>query len=282
MIGPKVSLALLLVSTFVLNLLAAQTALAFEAKNTTAFTCVNVGANKGGFKDPHCDEKTEPNKGEYAHVSIPLFVETELEVTNSGTQNATKESTPAVFKGEAFGVKLEIACTQAEDAAVVIEKKVLRAAAIHNTEGIPAKAHSVEGQITIRFSSCKVEKPVGCTIKEPFESETLVIRSVEGLEGKGEMGVEFRQNAAETFVVFNIKAVEGKICLLPAKIEVTGAAIATGTPGPSTEHTGATLKFTNAMTGKTLKFAGNPAEFSTSFTARMAGSGNPIALTTVT
>jgi hypothetical protein len=257
--------------------LAAQSASAATAANTTAVTCV-LGGGAKDFKDAHCDEKVANGTGSYGHVAIELGAKTELEVSNEKTKNSTFESTPAVLKGTVFGVASEISCSKVINVAVVIEKKVIHEAYIRNEEDI-LKGHTAAGQIKLRFSSCKVAKPaLGCTVKEPIDSEILEVRGREGLgAGKNEMGLEFSPGASEIFAQFTIEG-----CFIAGTYKVTGTAIGTGTPAPTEKHSGATTVFTNAMTKETLKLAGNPAELSASLTVRMAGGGSPIAFTTTT
>jgi hypothetical protein len=255
---------------------AAQSAFAIPAPNTTAFTCVFGGGSKD-FTDAHCDQKVSAGSGSYGHVAIPLGEKTELELTNAGTKNSTGESTPAVIKGTVFGVATEIVCSKVADASIVIEKKLIHSASVQNEEDIFGE-HTVKGQATLRFASCKVQKPaLGCTVKEPLDSEILEFQGREGLgAGKNEMGVQFNGGGPGIFMTV---AIEG--CLIKGTYKVEGTAVATGTPAPTEKHSGATTVFTNAMTKETLKLAGNPAELSASITARRAG-GNPIAFTTPT
>ena len=244
----------------------AQSASAVPAKNTTAFTCVKTPMpGTGDFQDAHCD-KPAPLGGNFAHETLAPGIKTKVTVSNESTQNETKEASPAVLKGTVAGAKLEITC------------KTVSGEATQENEEVEAKKHRVRTIGAPKLTSCTVTKPaLGCKVKEPITLEV----EAEGVEelgaGKNEMGIEFRPSAGETFAEFTIEG-----CALAGTFKITGTAIATGTPAPTEKHGGATKRFTSAMTKETLKLAGNPAEFESAITVRMAGGGNPISFTTVT
>jgi hypothetical protein len=271
MIGRRSIIGLSLLSALFFCAFAAQSASAASATNTTAFTCV-AGGGSLDFSDAHCDTKVTPGTGAYGHVVL-TETETAITVTNLKTKNNTTEHTTAVLKGEAFGVKLEITCTD-----------VHGTGKIHNYEPTAGK-HNITGNITTFFTNCTVHKPSKCAINKVEVKSNF--EGVEGLEGKGEMGVEFKPTAGTTFVTITLENKGAEKCALAGKgFEVQGTAIATGTPGPAEKHSGATSIFTNAMTSKTLSIGGKAAEFEASTTVKMEKVGgvdqDPIALTTVT
>lgn len=257
----------------------AQSASATPAKNTTAFTCVKVAkAKTGDFDDAHCDvrhknEKGELTKeGEFTHELIALGETTKVVVSNEKTKNATTETTPGVLKGELAGAKLEIVCG------------VIAGEGEFKNEEPESKVHTGKGSGTTKFTSCKVEKPTKCIVKEPIEVSAVG----EGVEELGtekkEMGGELRPVAGKIFVSITLENKGAEKCALAGKpLEVEGTAIATGTPAPTEKHSGATAVLTNAMTKETLKIGGKPAEISAVTTVRMAGGEqNPITSTTTT
>jgi hypothetical protein len=90
MIGHRAVIGLSLLSVLLLSALAAQSAAAAPAKNTTLYTCAKVGTPKtGDFEDEHCD-KTHPKKeGEWTHTVI-TNAKTFIKATNDRT--GTKEN----------------------------------------------------------------------------------------------------------------------------------------------------------------------------------------------
>jgi hypothetical protein len=278
MIGRRAVIGLSLLSALVFCAFAAQSASAAEGKNTTAFTCVFVGDHNQVFEDAHCDRKHPTGQGDYTHKNLPVSPPetTEIEITNKETTNETKEAKPAVLFGEPFKVKTEITC-----------KTVSGTGTIGNTEP-SAKVHKVSGKITTEFGikaskDCTVIKPEKCTVKEPIVA-TAEAEGVEELEGKKEMGVEFRPLTIEgKKQPFAVVTLEGAECPIKVPFNVEGTAISTGgTTTQAEKHGGATAIFTKAMTEKTLKTAEKFAWFEAAGTVRMKGGGNPISLTTVT
>ena len=263
MIGRKAVIGLSLLSALLFCAFAAQSASAAAAKNTTAVTCVKGGTDLD-FKDEHCDEKVAKGTGSFSHVAIAPGTKTTISVTNAKTANKTTEAAPTILKGSIFGVKSEIVC-----------KTVSGEGTLTNEES--GKEHKVSGTVTANFTSCTVNKPAGCKVKEPITTTSSTAGVEELGAGKNEMGLEFKPTEGE---VFSEVTLEG--CLLAGKYKTTGTAIGTGTPAPTEKHSGTTNVFTNAMTKETLKLAGNPAEISSSTTVTMSGGGNPIALTTTT
>ena len=97
MIGRKAVIGLSLLSALLFSAFAVQSASALVvkvSKNTTAFTCVKTEPNKGDLKDAHCDEKVDPNKGEYKHDAIALNTTTTVAATNQGVTKRQKNQSP--------------------------------------------------------------------------------------------------------------------------------------------------------------------------------------------
>ncbi len=270
MIGHRTAIGLSLLGALLICAFAAQSASAafVPAVNTTAFTCVPEGGNKD-FKDAHCDEKVAAGTGKFGHELIPAG-ETKTSITNAKTNAATTAAEPSVLKGTLGGVAAEITA-----------KTVSGSGFIENEE-IPAgsKNHQVTGTVDTKFTEITINKPLNCTTKE------IVVKSFfKGVEKGGPeantMGLEFIPDPTET--PFAKIPFEGEKCALKGKtLEVTGTAIATGTPNPKERWSGATVFFTNEMTKETLKIGEGPAEFSSKTTVTMSGGGNPLSLTTVT
>jgi hypothetical protein len=272
MIGRRAISGVLLLSALVFCALAAQSASAAPAKNTTAFTCVQNGGLKD-FEDPHCDKKVGAEQGQFGHSPIAVDLTTEITVSNAKTKTETTESTPTVFKFMVGGKPVEISC-----------KNVHGIGTIHNVEGSASGEHKVTGTLTIKAFECKVLKPMKCAVKE-IEYKT----EFEGVEELGPEkdthGIEFKPHGEGGGPLLTI-TIEGAECPVKGVVSVEGTMIATGGPNPKEKHSGATLNLTNEMTKETLKVAGNPAEHSGSLTLRMAPitgvEQSPIAFTTVT
>jgi hypothetical protein len=284
MIGRKATVGLSLLCALMFCALAAQSASAqvgTKAEKTTAFTC--VAKAKGDFSDAHCDKKVTPGTGSFGHVEIKPGETTEIEVTNEGTANETKEAEVATLKGTLGGVTVHITC------AVATTNGASKPSWIENVD--TSGKHTVKGRVVIRFSSCTLHKPLKCVVKEPIETIALF----EGVEelgaGKKEMGLEFKpENAAEPFAALTLENKGAESCALNGKkLEVFGSAIATGMPAPTEAHSGATSMYETEKEMQTLevgKGTGQKAEFLGTFTTRMkektVGKENPISLTTVT
>jgi hypothetical protein len=270
MIGRTAVVALSLLCAVLFCAIGAQSASAAptESIKTTAFTCKKELKTDFQFEDADCTRESAGGKsGLYAHVEIGLSVKTGIQASKAGVFGPK-------LTGEAFGVKVEVECGKAETTP----------ATVVNSEA--EKKHKVSGEATIALSgSCTVIKPANCTVKEPIKAVTTY-RGVEGEVAKGgskEMGVEFKPKEGTIFTTLEFGSKEGKLCLLPAKAEVTGTATATGVGHfeiPS--YSGSILEFSKPMTEETLKFAGNPASFTLESTVKMTENGNPVALTTVT
>ncbi len=268
MIGHRTAIGLSLLGALLICAFAAQSASAafVPAVNTTAFTCVPEGGKKD-FKDAHCDEKVADGTGKFGHELIPAG-ETTVSITNAKTEG--EGANTAVLKGVLGGVAAEITATTIGGSGFILNEELPE----------KSKNHQVTGTVTAEYTGVKVVKPANCT------TEKIVVKSFfKGVEKGGPeantMGLEFTPDPEGT--PFAKIPFAGEKCALKGKnLEVTGTAIATGTPNPKEKWSGATTVFTDAMTKETLKIGEGPAEFSSKTTTTMSGGGNPISLTTVT
>ena len=277
MIRRRAVAGLSMLCAFLLCALAAQSASAAKAVNTTAFTCVDTGATSNGdFKDAHCDEKGVAGQEKYAHMEIQLGVTRELDATNQKVTNSTKESEVIVLKGKVGLTSTELSCTTMNTTS---EKS-----AVHNVE-TESKKHTMTGNGTALFTGCTVNKPTKCTVKEPLEANA----NFEGAEKLGaaenEMGVEFRGAGAEE-TIGSITWQGAECSLKNQTIPVKGSAI--GTSGPTTKSSqtnkwsGATIVFTPENGMQNLKLGTNTAEVTFIATPAGAKGGPPIPITTTT
>jgi hypothetical protein len=279
MIRYRTIVGLSLLSALVFCTFAAQSASAAltTSKNITAFTCAEAGPEPD-FTDAHCHTKVLPGFGKFRH--IPISGKTaEIEATNANVTNETKESEPAVLKGEVLLVKTEITCKKV--------KNNLAKSSLTNSEPA-AGQHTLSGSGSTEFSECTVAKPAKCVVKEPIVAE-VTVHAVEGLEGpKGEknaMGGEvIGSGEKETFTEIEYLNKGAEACSLNKKVfPVKGKLIATG--GPTTEssqenkESGATAVYTPKFKMEELEFGGKPAELTLITTVKMAG-GNAITTTT--
>jgi hypothetical protein len=251
-------------------------------KGTRAFTCVEK--EKGDFKDAHCDEAVTAGTGSFAHEEIKAGTETLIDLTNEKTSHETKVTTPALLRSVAGGMAFEIQCANFTGKGTITNKEIEKKAQNVGTNGSGA------------FTNCTVIRPENaaeerhpCKVKgnevKLNESLTSITKESLGVTGK-EMGVEFKPAAGKPFATFEF---EGANCVIKGvKVEVNGTAIGTGNRGSNqaTTSSGATLKFTTAMTSETLKVGAAPAEFSTVLTPTMYNetsktTENPITLTTI-
>jgi hypothetical protein len=277
MMERRSTIGLALLCAFALCAFAAQSAMAqvgTASTNTTAVTC--VPSAEGSFKDAHCDEKVTPGTGKFAHAAISNDTTTEVEVTTGKTKNSTTEQTPAKLNATLAGVNTEITCNTV---ASVAGKSFL-----HNVE--TSGKHTVTGTAQVNFTECTVVKPLKCTIAEPVVTTANAV-GVEGLNGKGAMGVEFVGEGAEKSfagVTFQNKGAE--ICSLVnggKPFQVKGSVIATGNVAAGEKHGGATGVLEDANGMETLEVGAKKASAAGTFTPSMFGAGgNPITLTTVT
>jgi hypothetical protein len=281
MIGRRAAAGLSLLSALLVCALVAQSASALvttTSKKTTAFTCVEkVGA--GDFTDAHCDKTgLNPGKERFAHVAI-LGKTSNVEATNCGVTNETKDCEPAILKSTINLVKTEIECTTVKNVAVT--------SFLENTEPEVGK-HTLSGTGETEFSGCTVKSPLKCEVQQPIVAKAKG-HGVEGMEGpKGEknaMGGEvIGEGAEETFAVLEYKNKGAETCGLNGVVaKVKGKLVATN--GPTTEsaqenkESGATAVYTPKFKMQTLKVGKEVAELSLITTVKMEG-GNPISATT--
>jgi hypothetical protein len=267
MIGRKATVGLALLCALLFSAFAAQ--IASAVKGTTAFTCDSGAATKD-FADEHCDRHVGPPEGAFGHTEIKEGTKTEVETTNGKTKNETKESAPVVLKGTAGGAATEIVCTTVKGTGILTN--------------VGGGVMQVEGEkLEAKYSSCTVQKPAKCVVKEPIELKNLTAISRISLgASKNEMGGEYKPEAGKPFTEISY---EGAECgLKGTKLAIEGTAIATGSAGSTetTTYSGGTSLFTNSMTKETLTFGGKAAEFSSTGTAVMKeAGGKPITLTTL-
>jgi hypothetical protein len=299
MIGRRAVIGLSLLSALLVCALAAQSASAVTATNTTAFTCAPV-IGGAGFSDAHCDNAVASG-ATFKHdlITGTTTIEgTNEKVTPGEKGEATAKSEPAVLKGKLLGGKVTVTCQKV--------KNNTTESWIENSEPT-GKVHKITGTIVTEFSGCAVTETLKCVVKEPIISRAN-IDGVEGITGPNleanAMGLEFKGDGAnETFTEIFFENKEKEVCPLVNEkkpFPVKGSVIATS--GPTTK-----AKQTNVPAGATLVFEKNiekatqmqkltlglePSEFSTIATARMPRTKeeeekkedktNAISLTTVT
>jgi hypothetical protein len=277
MIGSRAAIGLSLLCALLFSAFAVQSASA-ATSGQTAVTCVEVGAGKGDFKDAHCDENVGANNGSFAHKALTANPTTEVEGTNAGTKNATKESTPAVLRGEAALSKVEITCTG------VNSVETIENTLVSEHHGVFGKGPNAGGGFSITYTGCTVQKPsTKCTIAGgTFVAKATTATSKSIGPAKNEMGVVFSREFIEEEVrpLAEITFAGGAECPLNGQtFPIQGSFAGVGTPVNTSAHGGATVNFTEARTKEFLKFAGKPASLTSVVTVKMKG-GNPIATTT--
>jgi hypothetical protein len=279
MIGRRALIGLSLLSALLFCAVAAQSASAAKAVNTTMFTCVKGGGAKD-FKDAHCDEKVTAGTGEFGHVKVENDKTTEVSATNSGVTEGTKKSEPAVFKSKIGLTPVEITCNVVEN-----EPKNSQ---VHNAQTVTEgkTTHTITGTVRTLFKNCTVNKPAKCTIKQDPVESNATAEAVEGLgPAANEMGVELKGSGAEeTFASITF---DGNECALKEKtFRVKGSLIATSGPATESSQTnhwsGATAVFTPKKEMQKLKLEIENAEFSTIVTPTENTTKTPLAATTCT
>lgn len=269
MAGRRTVVGLSLLIALVSSAVAAQSASA--VLGTTAFECVEVELKLGDHNDPHCSEYS--GLGDYAHKPIEENKKLGVIVNNQKTGDSTKAAVSANFTGKAGKVDVKISCT-------VVEGKAI---ATNVPSGID-KVLANEGTYLMDFSGCTVSEPAKCKVEEPIEADGPFTTRVGLGPEKNTMSVEFKPLVVggKTLPFIEI-TFEGAECSLKGiTANVDGTALATGAAGDdeNTKSSGATLKFTEAMTKETLKTAVGAAEFSSTVTLSSAETGKPLTLTT--
>ena len=290
MIGRKI-IGLSLLSVLVFCAFAAQSASAAvsTSKRITAFTCSsNAPESERDFTKAHCDniDRTNPPAGKFGHVKI-VGQTKEVDATNETVTGETKESEPAVLKGEVLLVKTEISCKKVQNN---LEKSSL------TNEEPELNKHTLKGEASAEYSECTVLKPAKCVVKEPIVASATV-HAVEGLEGprKNEKGEALEKNAMalefigsgkeETFAEIEYLNKGAEACSLNAKtFPVKGKVYGTGGPttesGQENKESGSTLVFTPKFNMEELTLGGKAAEYTSIVTPRMGR--KEFAITTTT
>lgn len=156
----RAAIGLSLVCVLAFSAFAAPNAVA--KKGTTAYTCVNVGAGKGDFKDAHCTENVGAGKGTFGHVVIKSGEKTAITYSNEKTAGETKFSTVGVFHFTLFGKKFTLECT-----------KVHGTGTMTNEAGPPEK---------VKVTGIKI-KMTGCSLSKESEEECKLGSEEITLEG---------------------------------------------------------------------------------------------------
>jgi hypothetical protein len=215
-----------------------------SAAGTTAFTCVPNGGLKD-FSDADCSSAVEPGTGSFGHVALTPKTSTKVELNSVA-------STTAKLMGTVGGITTTLTATGFKSKNTTCENTEVESRMVQKCVG--------EGEYTGVSVS---EGPPGCKVV----STTVKQLSTESVTK--EMEVNFKPTST-TFAEFTFES-----CNTPG-LNVTYKVIGTANGIPS----GANLGFTEASTSS-LKFAGQPAFFIASLTAKMEG-GNPLSLTTTT
>src|ERR1043166_1431764 len=157
MIGRRTISSFALLSALLFCALAAQSASAAPAKNTTAFTCVKTTKALGLFQEAHCDKSGPKVEGEYAHIEFAGS--TEVTATNNAVTDSTKKTESAVLNSKVGLTATEITCT-------IVENEP-KNSVIKNEEPA-AGQHAVSGTVRTLFKTCTVNKPEKCKVAEPI------------------------------------------------------------------------------------------------------------------
>ncbi len=265
MTGRRAIIGLSLLSTLVFCAFAAPSATA--VLGTTAFKCVKTDAVGEEFSDEHCTNQ-EQGKAGFTQMQITPNTEAKITVNNSVTGSEVFNSK---LRGVAAGIEFTL---EASSFHSCVNKTT-----VENKK--PGERGEAVGKFCGEFSTVKVNKPAKCEIEKGIikllESGTgkTIVKEV---EKKQEMYIEFIPPEGKPFAEFTFAG--GECALKGTKVSVTGSAKANVTTNES-QTDGATLNFTTAQTGKTLKAAGNEAAFEGVFTPReVSAEAPPVVLTT--
>lgn len=266
MTGRRAIVGLSLLSALLLCAFAAPSAMALNG--TTAFKCIHTTPSGEEFSDEHCTSAQTGSAG-FTEMGLTPGTETNITVSNSSTEGKVVKPK---LKGVIAGVNFEL------------EAGSFESCAANDTVGNNLNGGGqgeVTGVFCGSFSSVVVNKPAKCEIEKGVVN--LLANGtgktvVKFVKEEQEMYVELNPPGKESFAEFTFAG--GECALKGSKVSVTGSL----TANVSTElskNDGATLKFTTAQTGKTLKAAGNTAEFEGTFTPRgVSTEAPPITLTT--
>jgi hypothetical protein len=266
MTGRRAVIGLSLLSTLVFCAFAAPNATA--VLGTTAFKCVKTDAIGEEFSDEHC---TSPQQGKAGFTQMQITPNTEAKITVNNSVTGSE-----VFSSKLRGV---VSAIEFELEAGSFHSCVGKTTVENRYNGV--KQGEAWGKFCGEFSTVKVNKPAKCEIEKGIvkllESGTgkTIVKEV---EKKQEMYIEFTPPEGKPFSEFTFAG--GECALKGAKVSVTGSAKANVTTNES-QTDGATLNFTTAQTGKTLKVGINKAEFEGVFTPReVSAEAPPVVLTT--
>lgn len=258
-----------------LALLSALAICAFAAPNamaingTAAFKCIHTIPSGEEFSDEHCKSAQTGQSG-FTEMGVTANTETKITTTNSSTEG--KVVNPKL-KGTLAGVgwELEASSFMSCENKTSLENK-FNGGGQRETTGIFCGEFS--GVVVKKPEKCEIEKGVVKLLENGTGRTVVKLNASE----EQEMFVELSPPVGKPFSEFTFL---GTGCVLKGmKISVTGTATANFSTA-LTQNDGATLTFTTAQTGKTLKAGSGSAEFEGTFTSRgVSAEEPPIALTT--
>jgi hypothetical protein len=241
MIGRRAGIGLSLLCALVFCAVAAPNASA----GRTLFTCVKGGTKD--FSDEHCTKEVTPGLGAFGHLAIEGGTSTNYVSTNTVT---LKETSNAVFKTTLAGTKGEIVCAKSKEEGTA------------TNELVKTVGQSVGSKISFKYSECTVTKPAGegCKVKGgAFEFPNLKSTTFEK-EEEVEFGVLYSPTEGTKLGELVIEGC--KIKEMNKGYEVAGSLRAI--------PEGATTKFIELVTEKTLTISGQKASLLHQTTMRMA------------
>jgi len=278
MIGRKALTGLSLLCALCFCAFGASSAVA-ATSGTTAVTCVE-GATKD-FTDAHCDTTGVAGSSKFGHAAIAAGEKTEIETTNAGTANETKEATNAILKSTIGGLEGEIICTGVSGTGKIENKlegevhKIISTGVVLTYTGCTAPKPTGQG--------CKVwtdnekEKPEmeneGQIMTVPLKGETITVGTTHKIHFVPETGTRFASfflTSCKTEALSKTYEVTGSVNAEP-NISMTG----TETPLGS----GSTIRVNLPKNPEsTLELSGQKAGLTQLETIKMKG-GNPIGTT---
>jgi hypothetical protein len=264
--GRKAIVGLSLLSALAFCAFAAPSAMALNG--TTAFKCIHTIPSGEEFSDEHCTSAQTGSAG-FTEMGLTPGTSTNITASNSSTEGKVVN---AKLKGVVTGVAFELEAASFTSCATndTAENKLNGSG---QGEAVGIFCGEFSKVVVIKPTKCEIEKGV-VKLLENGTGKTVV----KEVEKKQEMYVELIPAKEKPFAEFTFLG--GECALKNAKVSVTGSATANFST-ELTKNDGATLKFTTAQTGKTLKAAGNTAEFEGTFTPRgVSAEAPPITLTT--
>jgi hypothetical protein len=263
MSGPRSIIGLALVGALLACAVSASSA---SAKGTTAFTCVAVAANRE-FEDEHCAKgKVDANAG-FKHEEIEVGTTTEVTATNNVTG---AETSPAVIHLNIAGFEL------------IIDSEAVQATGSCRNETVGNEKIGKEMQ-----NHCKEVVTIFTQLKttpESFKCEvlggelrtnnmTVLTRETETGKGPG-LNYTPEAGAGTPFIEFKLG---GASCVIGKEVTIKVTGNAVGVPSGSTVTFNE--KSTTGVGAEGLFIGKAPASVTGIGTVRMAGAGNPIAIT---